>query len=98
MSIENLTLVHFRHFSSLFTNLSAYKALHLSRILYKSSLFMQNKPNLLEAQMNVNSLITIDYENISDWTLGQNKPNQSQLNPISSKAQNERKRFFTKGL
>ena len=95
MSIVNPTLAHFsqfRHFSSL------YFPLHLSRILYKSSLFMQNKPNLLEAQMNVNSLITIDYENISDWTLGQNKPNQSQLNPISSKAQNERKRFFTKGL
>ncbi len=26
MSIENLTLAHFRHFSSLFTNLPAYKA------------------------------------------------------------------------
>jgi len=26
MSIENPTLAHFRHFSSLFTNLSAYKA------------------------------------------------------------------------
>ena len=28
-SIENPTLAHFRHFSSLFTNLSAYKALYL---------------------------------------------------------------------
>jgi len=38
-------------------------ALHLSRVLYKSTLFMQNKPNLLDAQMNVGSVITKDYEN-----------------------------------
>ncbi len=31
--------------------------------------------------MNINSLITMDYENISDWTLGQNKPNS---NPIKA--------------
>ena len=36
---------------------------------------MQNKPNLLDAQMNVNIFSTKDYENISDWTLGENKPN-----------------------
>ena len=29
MSIENPTLAHFRHFSSLFTNLPSYKALYL---------------------------------------------------------------------
>ncbi len=35
--------------------LPAYKApLHLSRTLYKSTLFMQNKANLPDAQMNVN--------------------------------------------
>jgi len=31
--------------------------------------------------MNVNILVTKDYENISDWTLGQNKPNS---NPIKA--------------
>jgi len=36
---------------------------------------MQNKPNLPKAQMNVNKVLTKDYENISDWTLGENKPN-----------------------
>ena len=39
---------------------------------------MQNKPNLLDAQMNVTSLITVDYENKSNWKLDENKPNQSQ--------------------
>jgi len=39
---------------------------------------MQNKPNLLDALMNVSSLITVDYKNKSNWKLGENKPNQTQ--------------------
>ena len=46
-----------------------------------SPLFMQNKPNLLNTQMNVTSLITVDYENIADWTLGENKPNSKPIYP-----------------
>jgi len=34
--------------------LLAYKALHLSRILYKSALFMQNKPNLVRRRLIAN--------------------------------------------
>ncbi len=86
MSIENPTLVHFRHFSSLLTNeyqessyLRAYKALHLSRVLYKSTFFMQNKPNLLNAQMNVSAVITKHYE--SQGRL-QTPAKQTQSNPI----------------
>jgi hypothetical protein len=41
---------------------------------------MQNKPNLPKSQMNVNPYNTTDYENKSNWTLGQNKPNS---NPMS---------------
>ena len=40
---------------------------------------MQNKPNLLDAQMNVNPYNTTYYENKSNWTLGENKP---KTNPI----------------
>ena len=59
--------------------LSAYKAtLHLSRALYKSTLFMQNKANLLAPQMNVSVFSKMAYENKSNWTLGENKPNQTQ--------------------
>jgi len=36
---------------------------------------MQNKPNFLDAQMNVSSVLTKDYENKSNWKLGENKPN-----------------------
>ncbi len=96
------------------------------------SSFMQNKPNFQKSQMNVTLYNTTDYENISDWTIGESKPNSKPTkpnlqdtqmsvnsiltkvyikyddfavrknkpnsNPISSKAKNERKRFFTKGL
>jgi hypothetical protein len=46
----------------------------------------QNKPNtkpikanLLDAQMNVKSFHTVEYKNKSNWTLGGNKPNQTQF-------------------
>ena len=40
---------------------------------------MQNKANLLDAQTNISSLVTMYYENISDWTFGENKPKQTQF-------------------
>ncbi len=49
-------------------------------------LFMQNKPNSRKSQMNVNIYNITDYENISDWTLGQNKPNSNPIKPNSRKA------------
>jgi len=49
---------------------------------------MQNKPNFLDALMNVTSFYTVDYENKSNWKLGENKANtkpiQSQSKPIQS--------------
>ena len=60
--------------------LCAYKApLHLSRILYKSILFMQNKPNFPNSQMYVCIFSQMAYEYKHNWTLGQNKPNQTQF-------------------
>jgi len=43
--------------------------------------YMQNKPNFQKSQMNVSIFSQKDYENISDWTLGENKPNQTQFQP-----------------
>ena len=76
--------------------LSVLGPLHLSRILYKSTLFMQNKPNFQDAQMNVNSLLTIDYENKSNWTLGENKPNSNPNKPNCRKGKIDAKCVFTK--
>ncbi len=42
-------------------------------------LFMQNKPNFRKSQMNVSAFSKIAYENKSNWTLGENKPKQSQF-------------------
>jgi len=51
---------------------------------------MQNKANLLNTQMNVTSFYRVDYENKSNWKLGQNKANtkpiQSQNKPNFRKA------------
>jgi hypothetical protein len=42
---------------------------------------MQNKANLLDAQMNVKSFNTVYYENIANYKLGENKAN---TNPIKA--------------
>ncbi len=43
---------------------------------------MQNKANFRKSQVNVSIFTQMHYEKISDWTLGENKPNQSQTKPI----------------
>ncbi len=55
---------------------------------------MQNKANFLDAQMNVNKVSTKEYENNSNWTLGKNKPKQTQF----PKSPNECKLTYNKGL
>jgi len=84
MSIENPTLAHFRHFirrggfSSLFTNFPSTSVENPLQI----SLFMQNKPNVKDAQINVISYIKSNYEKLDTWLSGKNKANS---NPISEK-------------
>ena len=51
--------------------------LHLSRTLYKSTLFMQNKANFLDALMNVTVFYTKDYENKRLCRCGENKAKQT---------------------
>ncbi|HIJ51692.1 MAG TPA: hypothetical protein HPP66_00880 [Planctomycetes bacterium] len=83
-SIENQTLAHFRHFSSLFTNFSSTTVESALQIAH----FMQNKPNFQKAQMNVSRVLTKDYEDETLGQRGKNKPNskpiQSQSNPIKA--------------
>ncbi len=51
------------------------------------SSFMQNKPNFRKSQMNVYPYNTRDYENKSNWTIGQNKPNSNPNKPNFQNAQ-----------
>ncbi len=63
---------------------------------------MQNKPNSLNAQMKVSSVLTKDYENDNTFRLPENKANtnpiQSQNKPNPRNVQNERNFYFNKGL
>jgi hypothetical protein len=47
---------------------------------------MQNKPNFQKSQMDVRLNISRNYENNSNWTLGENKPNS---NPIKANFRND---------
>ena len=47
-------------------------------------LFMQNKPKVKDAQINVNSIITMRYEKMNIWLFGKNKANQTQFKPNQS--------------
>lgn len=44
-------------------------------------LFMQNKANFRRSQMNVNKVLTKNYEQMDTWSIGKNKAN---TNPIQS--------------
>ncbi|HUU15847.1 MAG TPA: hypothetical protein VMW72_01750 [Sedimentisphaerales bacterium] len=46
--------------------------------------------------MNVNPYNTKDYENISDWTLGENKPNSNPIKPNLRKAKMNVNSLITK--
>ena len=60
---------------------SVFRHLHLSRILYKSAHFLQNKPNFPDAKMNsINSKI-MAYKNFIPLAGYKNKPNQTQNKP-----------------
>ena len=53
----------------------------LSKLTNQFESIMQNKPNFRKAKMKLNSYSTKDYENKSNWKLGENKPNAK---PIQS--------------
>jgi len=84
MIIENPTLAHFRHFSSFFTKLPSTLVENPLQI----DLFMQNKPNFPKSQIKVNIYNTTDYDNKSNWTLSENKPNSNPIKPNCRKGIN----------
>jgi len=50
-------------------------------------LFMQNKPNVKDAQINVSSYMKSKYEKLDTWLSGKNKPNSNPIKPNFRKAQ-----------
>ncbi len=57
---------------------------------------MQNKPNLLSAEMNITSALTKDYKNISPTKKCENKPNQTQFQYQICKTNPNRTQFQPK--
>ncbi len=57
---------------------------------------MQNEPNFPDALMNVTTILTRDYENISNWTLGENEPNSNPIKPNLPEGKIDAKCVFTK--
>jgi len=58
--------------------------------------FMQNKPNFQKSQMNVSIFLQMAYENKSNWTLGENKPNSNPIKPNLRKAKMNVNSLITK--
>ena len=50
-----------------------------------SSVFMQNKPNFMKSQININSFITSKYAKVDTWLSRKTNPIQTQLKPIMAK-------------
>jgi len=92
---ENPTLAHFRHFSSLLTNLSSTlvkSPLQITYFLCKTNPILSAVGGL---QMNVNLYNTTDYENKWQRKVRKNKPNtnpiQTQFKPNSNPIQTQSK-------
>ena len=49
-------------------------------------LFMQNKPNVKDAQINVNAYMKSKYEKMDTWLSAKNKPNSNPIKPNFKKA------------
>ncbi len=60
------------------------------------NLFMQNKANLRKSQVDVNLYNTMDYEEKSDWTLGENEPKTNPIKANCRKGKIDAKCVFTK--
>ncbi len=50
---------------------------------------MQNKANFQKSQMNVSIFSKKAYENIANWTLGENKPNSNPIKPNTKPKQTQ---------
>ncbi len=85
------------HLSSVVYRLSTVLGpLHLSRTLYKSATFYAKQTQFPKSQMNVSIFSKMAYENKSNWTLGENKPNSNPIKPNFKKAKMNANDFVTK--
>ncbi len=59
-------------------------------------MIMQNKPNVKDAHINVNSYMKSKYEKLDTWLSGKNKPNSNPIEPNFKKAKMNANSLITK--
>jgi hypothetical protein len=59
----------------------------------KNKSFLQNKPNFRKSQMNVNNVLTTNYDKMDTWSIGKNKPN---TNPIQTQSKPKQTQYKAK--
>jgi hypothetical protein len=82
MSINYPTLANFRHFSSLYTNFrstTVENSLQINPFYAKQSQFQK-------WQKNINTYLTMRYENLGTLMGQKTKPKQTQLKPIQTQS------------
>jgi hypothetical protein len=80
MSIENSTLVHFRHFRHFSSLLTIFPSTTVERAL-QINLFMQNEPNFRKSQVNLSNYMTRDYDKMDTWSIRKNEPKTNPNEP-----------------
>ena len=63
----------------LINDLRAFGIFTLVKMSLQISPFCSNKPNFRKSQMNVNNVLTKDYEIMDTWWSGKNKPNSKPI-------------------
>ncbi|MHC4546876.1 MAG: hypothetical protein ACYSYL_20560, partial [Planctomycetota bacterium] len=52
----------------------------------KNNLFMQNEPKFRKVKLNLNKVLTNDYDKMDTWSSGKNEPKRTQNEPKFKKA------------
>jgi len=89
--VLNLGHLYFDIVSNFVLRISYFASLGISTTVESSlqiKLFMQNEPKFRKVKLNVNKVLTRDYEQLDTWSIGKNEPKtnpkRTQTNPIQS--------------
>ncbi len=81
MMIQSKTNNHLYGLHSFAFSLTSYGKHSTKDNVRKNKLFLQNEPKFQKVKLNVNKVLTRDYENKANWTLDENEP---KTNPIKA--------------
>ena len=91
MMIQSKTNNHLYGLHSFVFSLTSYCISSTKDNVRKNKLFLQNKANFQKVKLNVNNVLTKDYDQMDTWSIRKNEPKRTQNEPNSRNAGNERK-------